>query len=82
MTIERRDLLKASAIAASAVAISSADASAAAAKIVAEEHWVMKGPVKLHVYRKHQVGGAGKNAAQAPRTLSRRSGAAGVSAFR
>lgn len=30
-------------------------------KIVAEEHWVKKGPVKLYVYRKHNVEGpAGK----------------------
>ena len=60
MTIERRDLLKASAIAASAVAILPGSAIAATPKITAEEHWVMKGPVKLYVYRKHQAGAAGK----------------------
>lgn len=29
-------------------------------KIVAEEHWVKKGPVKLYVYRKHNIEGPAK----------------------
>lgn len=61
MTIERRDLLKASAVAATVVAVLPAtSATADSPKLTAEEHWVMKGSVKLYVYRKHQAGGSAK----------------------
>ncbi len=57
---DRRILLKASAGVAVGAATSSVlplPAQAQSPAIVAEEHWVMKGPVKLYVYRKHQPQG-------------------------
>ena len=50
--IDRRTVL---AVAAAGVAVTARapDAKAAAAKIIAEERWVMKGDVRLYVYRKH-----------------------------
>ena len=58
--LDRRDLVKASAATAAGVlAAGFAVPSAAAqeAKIEAQEHWAMKGPVKLYLYRKRQMGG-------------------------
>src|SRR5450432_1155753 len=59
-TLDRRDLVKASAASAAGVLAASFLAPSAAAeeaKIEAQEHWVMKGPVKLYLYRKRQTGG-------------------------
>jgi alpha-beta hydrolase superfamily lysophospholipase len=61
--LQRRDLLKASAATVGAVVACGATAApvtAATSKIVAQEHWVMKGPVKLYVYRKHLATPASK----------------------
>ena len=58
--MDRRDLFRISSAGMAAAALAQAVPSAAQAqtgRIEAEEHWVMKGPVKLYVYRKRQVGG-------------------------
>jgi alpha-beta hydrolase superfamily lysophospholipase len=60
-TLDRRDLVKATAATAAGVLAAAFAAPSAAgeeAKIEAQEHWVMKGPVKLYLYRKRQMGGA------------------------
>lgn len=66
-SFDRRDLIKAGMLAATASGVAatgqSTSAHAQRPKIVAEEHWVMKGPVKLYVYRKHQAA-TGKKASR------------------
>jgi alpha-beta hydrolase superfamily lysophospholipase len=59
VTPDRRDLLKASGVAAAGALAASLPATSAAAqtpKVEAQEHWVMKGDVKLYVYRKQMAG--------------------------
>ena len=53
LLVGRRGVIKGTAAIAAAAAIW--PAAAASPKIEAEEHWVMKGPVKLYVYRKRLV---------------------------
>ena len=58
--LHRRDLVKASAATAAGVLAAGfgvPSAAAQEAKIEAQEHWAMKGPVKLYLYRKRQTGG-------------------------
>jgi alpha-beta hydrolase superfamily lysophospholipase len=57
--LDRRDLFKVSAVTAAgalAAGFAAAPAVAQEAKIEAQEHWAMKGPVKLYLYRKRQAG--------------------------
>src|SRR5690242_983191 len=57
-TLDRRDLVKVTAATAAGVLSASLAAPAAIAqeaKIEAQEHWAMKGAVKLYLYRKRQV---------------------------
>src|SRR5256885_2049354 len=59
-SLDRRDLVKASAATAAGVLAAGFAVPSAAAqepKIEAQEHWAMKGPVKLYLYRKRQMGG-------------------------
>jgi alpha-beta hydrolase superfamily lysophospholipase len=59
-TLDRRDLVKASAataVGALAASLGAPPAAAQEPKIEAQEHWAMKGAVKLYLYRKRQVGG-------------------------
>jgi alpha-beta hydrolase superfamily lysophospholipase len=59
-SLNRRDLVKASAATAAGVltgAFAAPPAVAQEPKIEAQEHWAMKGPVKLYLYRKRQTGG-------------------------
>ena len=54
--LHRRDLIKAAAAAGALTStLGAPPAAAQEAKIEAQEHWVMKGPVKLYLYRKRQV---------------------------
>jgi alpha-beta hydrolase superfamily lysophospholipase len=56
--LDRRDVMKVTAATAAGVLTSTLVSQPAAAqetKIEAQEHWVMKGPVKLYLYRKRQV---------------------------
>ena len=53
--LDRRDLLKASAAAAGGILALPSDTTAQDAKIKAQEHWAMKGSVKLYLYRKRRV---------------------------
>jgi len=56
--LDRRDLVKASAATAAGVLAAGFAVPSAAAqepKIEAQEHWAMKGPVKLYLYRKRQT---------------------------
>ena len=58
--LHRRDLIKASAATAAGALASTLAVPPAAAqepKIEAQEHWIMKGPVKLYLYRKRQIAG-------------------------
>src|SRR6476619_4619026 len=60
-TLDRRDLFKASAVAAAGAwtsGFAALPASAETPAIEAQEHCVNKGSVRLHLYRKRQVGGA------------------------
>jgi alpha-beta hydrolase superfamily lysophospholipase len=60
-TLDRRDLFRASAVAAAgalAGSLAPSPASAETPAIEAQEHWVNKGPVRLYLYRKRQVGDA------------------------
>jgi alpha-beta hydrolase superfamily lysophospholipase len=57
MTIDRRDVLKASALFTGAVAGFTVPVAAADPKIEATEHWAQKGDVKLYLYRKRTVTG-------------------------
>lgn len=57
-SVSRRDLMKLSSagiVAATAAGTGLSSAHAQSAKIAAEEHWAMKGPVKLYLYRKRRV---------------------------
>ena len=59
-SLDRRDLVKASAATAAgalAAGFAAPPAAAQEPKIEAQEHWAMKGPVKLYLYRKRQTGG-------------------------
>ena len=60
-TLDRRELFKASAIAAAGAltsGLAALPASAETPAIEAQEHWVNKGSVRLHLYRKRQLGAA------------------------
>jgi alpha-beta hydrolase superfamily lysophospholipase len=57
MILNRRAFVGAS-VAIGAVGAAPSSAEALVRKIVSEEHWVMKGPVKLYVYRKRLAGKA------------------------
>jgi alpha-beta hydrolase superfamily lysophospholipase len=59
---DRRELLKVSgaSVAAAAAVTPVTAAPVKPVRIVAEEHWVMKGPVKLYVYRKRMAGRAAR----------------------
>jgi alpha-beta hydrolase superfamily lysophospholipase len=59
-SLRRRDLVKATAVAAAGALAGSLPAFPTAAQrpgIEAQEHWVSKGSVKLYLYRKRQIGG-------------------------
>jgi alpha-beta hydrolase superfamily lysophospholipase len=59
--LHRRDLFKASAVAAAGAltgTLATLPASAQTSGIEAQEHWVNKGPVKLYLYRKRQTAGS------------------------
>lgn len=59
LSISRRNLIKASSagvMAAATAGIMAPGVRGQTAKIVAEEHWAMKGPVKLYLYRKRRIG--------------------------
>jgi alpha-beta hydrolase superfamily lysophospholipase len=61
--VDRRQVLKVSGAAAAGAVLHTAaaqPAEAASIRIIAEEHWVMKGPVKLYVYRKRMAGRAAR----------------------
>jgi hypothetical protein len=58
LSVNRRQLIWTSTVAAAATAMAGALPAAALAqtsKIEAEEHWVMKGSVKLYVCREHAI---------------------------
>jgi pimeloyl-ACP methyl ester carboxylesterase len=60
--MDRRDVIRMSSAGLVLAAMTEAAPAAAQTqtpRIEAEEHWVMKGPVKLYVYRKRQVEGGG-----------------------